>query len=132
MPLTGCTILEVDDYEAHNYAISRILKNAGSKVLRAYTGAQALALAGENPDAIVLDIKLPDIDGFEVCRRLRANAATRNIPIIFVTAVHQDSSAKNQAELVGANAVLFFPVEGSQLVAVLQGYIAKSKGPGRS
>jgi CheY-like chemotaxis protein len=127
MPLTGCTILEVDDYEAHNYVLSRTLENAGPKVLRAYTGAQALALAGEIPDAIVLDIKLPDINGFEVCRRLRANAATRNIPVIFVTAVHQDCSARDRADLVGGNSVLFFPVEGSQLVAVIQGHIAKAR-----
>jgi CheY-like chemotaxis protein len=127
MPLTGLTILEVDDCEAHNYALSRILEKAGARVLRAATGNQALLQAAEKPDAIVLDIGLPDINGFEVCRRLNENAATQNIPVIFVTATHQDSSAKDQAERVGAKAVLFFPVEGNQLVAVLKGHIVKSK-----
>jgi hypothetical protein len=47
--------------------------------------------------------------------------------VIFLTAIHQDSGAKLQAEQVGAKAVLFFPVEGNQLVAVLKGYILKSK-----
>jgi CheY-like chemotaxis protein len=113
--------------EAHNYALARILEKAGARVLRAATGNQALLQAAEKPDAIVLDISLPDINGFEVCRRLSENPATRNIPVVFITAIHQDSSAIEQAEHVGAKAVLFFPIEGDQLVAVLKGHIVRSK-----
>jgi CheY-like chemotaxis protein len=127
MPLSGLTILEVDDCEAHNYALSRMLQKAGARVLRAATGNQALLQAAEQPDAIVLDISLPDIDGFEVCRRLNENPATRNIPVIFLTATYQDSIVKDQAEQVGAKAVLFFPVEDSQLATVLLGHIKKAK-----
>jgi CheY-like chemotaxis protein len=127
MPLTGCTIVEVDDYEPHNYVLSRMLEHAGCKVLRAFTGCEALELALKKPDAILLDINLPDIDGFEVCRRLSEDPLTRKIPVVFHTATYQHSSAKERAERVGAKAILFFPVEGNQLIAVLQGCIAKAK-----
>lgn len=124
MPLKGLTILAVDDNEAHNYALSRTLETAGCKVLRAYTGTKALELASAKPDAIVLDINLPDLNGFEVCRRIRSYPVTAGIPIIFITAAHFDPNAKAMAENVGAKALLFYPVEAEQLVMVIKGQIA--------
>ncbi len=127
MPLTGYTVLEVDDFEPHNYAMARMLENAGSKVLRARTGEEALALAAQKPDAILLDVNLPDLNGFEVCRRLKSDPATANIPVVFLTATYQHASAKAMAESVGAKSLLFYPVEKNQLLAVLRGQIDQSK-----
>jgi CheY-like chemotaxis protein len=127
MPLSGLTVLEVDDYEPHNYVMSRMLESAGCKVLQARNGAEALKLAGERPNAILLDINLPDMDGFEVCRLLMSNAVTVNIPVIMVTATYRDANVQATAHDAGAKAILFYPVERHELVAVLQGQIAKGK-----
>lgn len=79
------TVLVVDDEENINYLVASALQLAGLRTLRAATGAAALDLAlGESPDAIVLDVMLPDLDGFEVLRRLRE--AGCRAPVLFLTA----------------------------------------------
>ena len=78
--LPKITILNVDDDDAGRYAVSRILKQAGFEVLEAASGEEALRLVDKNPDLIILDVKLPDIDGFEVCRRIKSNPATSLSP----------------------------------------------------
>jgi CheY-like chemotaxis protein len=126
MPLTGLTILEVDDYEPHIYVMSRILENAGCKVLQARTGSEALILAAQLPHAIVLDVNLPDLDGFEVCRLLTRDPATANIPIVIVTATYRDDNVQAMAHDAGAKAILFYPVEPEHLVAVLRAQVTKA------
>jgi CheY-like chemotaxis protein len=121
---TECTILAVDDNVAHNYAISRILQSSGFQVLRAFTGQQALDFASHNPCLILLDIHLPDLDGFEVCRRLKNNPDTEPIPVVFVTATCRDSAARATARDVGAETVLFYPVESDYLLSVIKAQIA--------
>src|SRR5262249_57071328 len=65
-------ILNVDDYAPARYARSPALRRAGFDVLEATTGAEALRIvADERPDLVLLDVNLPDVDGFEVCRQLR-------------------------------------------------------------
>lgn len=127
MPLTGLTILAVDDSMAQNYALSRTLELAGSTVRRAYNGSEALEMAAENPDLIVLDVNLPDLNGFEVCRRLKANPATAKIPVVFLSATYQSPEAQAMAESVGAQTFLFYPVEHEHLIAVIKGQIARSE-----
>jgi CheY-like chemotaxis protein len=115
MPLTGITVLVVDDNEAHNYAMSRMLTHLCSKVLRAGTGSEALHLALRKPTMILLDINLPDVNGYEVCRRLKANSATSAIPVVFITATSQHPHARAMADSVGASGFLFYPIEEDQL-----------------
>ena len=71
------TLLVVDDNPATRYSTSRVLRSADFEVLEAATGREALALAAQRPDLVVLDINLPDIDGFEVCRTLRRQPRPR-------------------------------------------------------
>ena len=66
------TILVVDDTEASRYAVSRILRQAQFAVREAATGEEALRLAAEKPDLVILDVNLPDMSGYEVCRRIKA------------------------------------------------------------
>ena len=75
------TILVVDDNEAERYYVARVLRKAGFEVTEAGTGQEALRLAGEVPDLVTLDVRLPDLSGFEVCRRLKADLVTRDIPV---------------------------------------------------
>lgn len=79
-------ILVVDDNDAGLYVSSRILKKAGYNVLEASTGLEALEMAQQQPDLIILDLNLPDIDGFEVCKRIKEDANTSSIPILHLTA----------------------------------------------
>ena len=79
-------ILNVDDYEAARYARSEMLRRAGFDVIDAGSGAQALETAARRrPDLILLDVNLPDMDGFEVCRRLRAAPAALTVPIVLTS-----------------------------------------------
>src|ERR1700755_1402026 len=81
---TQGSILYVDDTEAQRYAVSRVLRRAGFEVREAATGSQALQMSALGPDLVVLDVKLPDIDGFEVCKRIKSNPITAHTPILQV------------------------------------------------
>src|SRR3954462_3473915 len=132
MPLSGLNILMVDDNEAHNYALARSLREHGHcNVLQAMSGHEALELAArETPQVILLDVNLPDVNGWEVCRRLREDARLKSVPIIFLTATFQSASAKDLARSVGANNLLFYPVEHQQLFAVIKGELARTRNSG--
>jgi len=114
------TVLNVDDDEIYRYATTRILKHAGFTVLEAATGAEALRLAQTRPDAILLDVRLPDISGFEVCRKLKANPETARIPIINLTSEAHDDLSENVARRLGADAFLTHPVDSERLLALLR------------
>lgn len=88
--LKDSKILIVDDAPTVMRLLQRALKTEGYDILVATSGAVALDMAEEAlPDLILLDIKLPDIDGLEVCRRLKEKEATSSIPVIFLTALDQ-------------------------------------------
>jgi CheY-like chemotaxis protein len=80
-------ILVVDDDLDSVKLVGMMLQRRGYDIIAAQSGSQALAKAqAENPDLVILDIMMPDVDGYEVCRRLRANPATADLPIIMFTA----------------------------------------------
>ncbi len=88
--LNGKTVLVVDDTSVARMLAADILANAGMTILEADTGEQALKMAAEQPiDAFLLDIKLPDMSGIELCRSLRTLKAHQKSPVIFVTALDQ-------------------------------------------
>ena len=87
--LAATTLLVVDDEPEINKLVARIFEKRGYRVNTASDGAEALAsVEKDRPDLIMLDLNLPRIDGWEVCRRLKSNPATRAIPIIMLTAAH--------------------------------------------
>jgi DNA-binding response OmpR family regulator len=87
--LAATTLLVVDDEPEINKLVARIFEKRGYRVNTASDGAEALAsVAKDRPDLIMLDLNLPRIDGWEVCRRLKSDPATRAIPIIMLTAAH--------------------------------------------
>ncbi len=127
MPKNGMTIAAVDDNLAHNYALERSLRHHGYEVRMAANGEELLRLVSPAVDAVILDVNLPDIDGFELCRRIRASADIANIPIIFLSATSLNSPSHDLATRLGADAFLAFPVEPEQLDAVIRGTIARRK-----
>jgi DNA-binding response OmpR family regulator len=83
------TIMVVDDEPEIARLVSRIFGKRGYRVVTCVDGADALEqIAAEPPDLILLDLNLPRVDGWEVCRRLKADSRTRAIPIVMMTAAH--------------------------------------------
>jgi PAS domain S-box-containing protein len=113
-------ILSVDDDDAARYTTSRVLRQAGFQVQEAASGAEALAFARRVPDLVLLDIRLPDMSGLEVCRRLKQDPATAAIPILHLTATYGASSDQAAALEGGADAYLTQPVEPTVLVATIK------------
>jgi signal transduction histidine kinase len=114
------TILLVDDEPANRHAYGHLLRAAGFAVREAGTGREALALAAhEPPDLVVLDVSLPDLNGFEVCRRLKQEEATRPVPVLHISAVYVGSGDRSQGLEGGADAYLIKPVEPRELLATV-------------
>ena len=112
-------ILTVDDNEALRYSLVRSLRDAGYEVVEAKTGAEALARAAELPDLITLDINLPDISGYQVCRKIKADPATTHIPILHVSSTFVDPQSRIQGLEGGADAYLAEPIDRGELVATV-------------
>jgi PAS domain S-box-containing protein len=119
----SATILVVDDSQATLYTTSRILRSAGFHVLEAMTGTQGLELAARGVDLIVLDVKLPDISGFDVCRKVRADPDLHRIPVIHLSATFLRDEDKVQGYRVGADGYLTHPVEPPVLIATVQAFL---------
>ncbi len=120
------TILVVDDYDAHLYAARRTLESAGFRVITAATGVEALVTARRNPDLILLDVGLPDLTGFDVCRILKRDPKTRRIPVVFISASHTDVAAVHAGTAAGADAYLFHPATREELLSVIAGSMARA------
>ncbi len=118
---TAPVILNVDDDEAGRYAISRELKRAGYDVIEAPTGGEAMRLIREkSPELILLDVGLPDTNGFEVCRSIRENPDTASLPVLLLSASCRDSHSKVTGLNGGADAYLTEPVEPPVLLATIK------------
>lgn len=112
-------ILTVDDNEAIRYTLVRSLRDAGFQVIEARNGAEALARAAENPDLITLDVNLPDVHGFELCRQLKVNPSTSHIPILHLSSTFVDAESRVHGLASGADAYLAEPIDRGELVATI-------------
>lgn len=117
-------ILNVDDNGAGLYAKSRVLRHAGFTVIEAQTGEETLALAAEaHPDLVLLDIRLPDMSGFEVCHRLKATPATANLLILHISASFVEVHDKTRGLEGGADGYLTEPVQPEELIATVRAFL---------
>jgi CheY-like chemotaxis protein len=117
------TVLVVDDRPDARYSMARPLAAAGFDVRETATGRDALRLARLQADAIVLDLALPDMDGHEVLRRLKADPATREIPVILKTAVHVEDGHRERGLKAGAAAYFAEPFDPQALIAAVRGVL---------
>jgi two-component system, NtrC family, sensor kinase len=117
------TILVVDDRPANRYATVHALRRSGFKVIEAESGREALELAKQVPAAILLDVKLPDILGYEVCRRIKSNPRTSHIPVLQLSTAFADNESRVYALESGADAYLTQPVEPNVLVATVRSLV---------
>lgn len=110
-----CTVLVVDDNAANRYFLAHALRGAGYKVVEASTGAQGLALAS-SADVLLLDVFLPDMDGRDLCQRLKSGAETSRIPIIHISALFTSEADQHVGMLSGADAYLVSPIPPAILI----------------
>ncbi len=118
-------ILVVDDEEDVVEVVSHFLEREGYSVHRAYTGEEALEKITSEIDLILLDIMLPGLDGYEVCKRLRSRVETETIPIIFLTAkIEEEDQIKGL--MLGADAYLTKPVSNRVITAQVKAVLRRS------
>lgn len=109
------TVLVADDDDDVLELVAFRLRRAGYRTITARDGAEALALAAqERPDLSVLDVAMPEVDGLEVTRRLRADAHTRDMPIILLTALSQERDVR-EGIIAGADAYIRKPFSHREL-----------------
>jgi PAS domain S-box-containing protein len=117
-------ILVVDDTPANRYAVSRTLRQDGFDVIEAERGFDAIELAcAEQPELVVLDVNLPDIPGFEVVKRLRADPRTASVSIMHMSATFTDPGAHAQGLTGGADAYLIHPFDPRVLIATARALV---------
>src|SRR5690348_4738044 len=108
------TILNVDDDPTGRDALSRILRASGFDVIEAATGVEALRLIHKGPDLVLLDVILPDENGFEVCRRIKADPATASTPVLMISGIAVDPQDRVQGLEGGADGYLTKPIEPNE------------------
>jgi PAS domain S-box-containing protein len=118
---TVFSILNVDDYPAALYTRSRVLRSAGFEVFEAATGRQALeAVARHRPPLVLLDVNLPDMSGFEVCQRIKADPETALIQVVHLTASSTAAAEQVRGLEHGADGYLVEPLDPEVLVATVR------------
>ena len=116
-------LLVVDDDPVSRYTTVRWLESAGFRTREATNGAEGLKFADADISAMVLDVHLPDIDGFELCRLLRTQPLTARLPILHLSAAHVTDEDKVKGLDSGADAYLTHPVDPAVLVASIQALV---------
>ncbi|HPA50667.1 MAG TPA: response regulator [Thermoanaerobaculia bacterium] len=113
-------VLIVDDIVENRYLLETILKAGGYDVVSAVNGAEALAAAeAAPPDLLVTDILMPVMDGFELCRRWKADETLRGIPLVFYTATYTDAKDEVLARTLGADLFLVKPMPPDALLEAI-------------
>jgi serine phosphatase RsbU (regulator of sigma subunit)/CheY-like chemotaxis protein len=131
--MTGAagSVLLVDDDEAKRYVIATWLRRAGHTVTEVGTGAEALASAGL-AELILLDVNLPDMSGFDVCRTIKGDARTAAIPVIQVSATAVAVTDRAHGLTQGADAYLIDPSEPEELLATVTAMLRYSRARQRA
>ena len=121
-------ILLVDDDMRTVYALSALLRAKGAEVLIADTGRAALEVLGEHPDTegVLMDVMMPEMDGYEAMRRIRQDARFERLPVIALTAKAMKGEREKCIE-AGASDYLTKPIDADQLLTMLQAWLAESQ-----
>ncbi|HPP02889.1 MAG TPA: PAS domain S-box protein, partial [bacterium] len=112
-------ILVVDNDDAGRDTTVKMIRKAGFPVMEAASGIETLEKACAGPGLMVLEVDLPDMSGFEICRKIKENPATAHIPVLHLSATSLDDQSKVKGLNCGADAYLTQPVELSVLIATI-------------
>ena len=122
----GFRVLIVDDNENNLYSLQTLInRHMDVEVLLANSGERALEIALENPriDLIILDVQMPEMDGFQTATMLKVRKRTRDIPIIFLTAAYKTDEFQQKGYEVGAADYLLKPIDDNQLINKISTYL---------
>ncbi|MBB5267241.1 response regulator [Algibacter amylolyticus] len=114
------TVLIIEDNKQNMYMLAYLLESCRYKIIKAYNGEEGLKLANENhPDIILMDIQLPDMDGYEICISLRKSGIPKNTTIIAVSSYVMDAD-KEKAIEVGVDAYIEKPINPDTFIEEMQ------------
>ncbi|MBK3647216.1 fused response regulator/phosphatase [Streptomyces sp. MBT33] len=131
--LTGTTVLVVDDVAASRYAMGTVLRRAGHEVVPVASGGEALVeldvrlRKGTMPDVALVDVHLPDMSGFELCRRLRERPHMSGLPVVHFSALAAPPADRCQGLLAGAEAYLTVPAEPEEIEAAVRAAVRAAR-----
>lgn len=115
----GRKVLIVDDMQADRANLERIVASAGHQTLMADNGAKAVECAKrDKPDIILMDVNMPEVDGFAATRMLKADETTKNIPVVFVSGKDQKADIA-WGQMLGAKGYITKPYSPEQILAQL-------------
>ncbi len=124
-PYEGFKLLAVDDNPDNLFTLRTLLsRHMGVEILEARSGTEALEIAQAHPDIdlIILDVQMPEVDGFETAQLLKARKKTRDIPIIFLTAAFKSEEFQQRGYEIGAVDYLLKPIDDNQLINKVSTY----------
>ena len=113
------TVLVVEDDPAKRYITVKLLQNAGFTTVETPSGNEALVLA-DSVAAVVLDVNLPDVNGVEVCAKLKGRESTAQLPVVLTSAVYVDDLHRDAGLASGADAYLIPPLDPEVLTSTLE------------
>jgi CheY-like chemotaxis protein len=118
----GKSILIADDEEYVRHHLAKKLKSMGLRVFEAGTGMEVLNLAAEHPDLIIMDVKMPVLDGLETARRLKSDHSTRGIPVVLLSAMAQQAEV-DRGMATGADEYVMKPITFNRLMDSIRTFI---------
>lgn len=116
-------VLLVDDRGENRYVLSRILQNAGFAIEECATGTQALEVVRTLPDVVILDVKLPDISGYEVCRGIKMDPITKLVPVLLTSAMFVPDQTPPEMSRVGADGYIAHPFKPADVVEKIKSFL---------
>jgi CheY-like chemotaxis protein len=112
----NCKVLVVDDMFTSRLWLIKILENDGYRIIEAASGVEALQqIEAEHPDLVIMDMQMPEMDGIECCRRIKADEHLSAIPVVMIT-YSNDEDCQKQAIRAGCDAFLCKPIQKIRLL----------------
>jgi signal transduction histidine kinase len=127
MTATLPKILVVDDDDLKRYTVTHILRATGYPIIEARNGQEALRELAKKPVLVILDVKLPDISGWDICRRIKQDAATSSILVLHTSATFREAKDRAHGLENGADGYLSQPIEPDELVAHVRALLRLSE-----
>lgn len=122
-------VMVVDDEFVNRELMESLLTLFGYEVILANSAKKALQLASARPpDLILLDVRMPDMDGYEACARFKANPDTAHIPVVLTTALKVDRDEKRQASASGAAGIINRVIPAEEMMAYIAQVLADHEG----
>ncbi len=123
------TILVADDAEGQRLVLEMLLSVDGYEVVKVEDGREALEYLKDNtPDLAILDVKMPNLGGLEVCHRMKRIPRLKDVPVLVLTAM-RDEETLTHARMAHADAVIFKPLEGKDFREAVRSMLAGASSP---